>query len=255
MTENLIVDKTDRITTITINRENRRNALDEATLGSLRGELERAARDGTAIIILTGAGLKAFSAGADIKEMSSKTYEQKVYCTELGQEVADRIENHPALAIAAIEGYCLGGGLEMALACDLRIAGDAASLGLPELKLNALPSWGGMSRLPRIVGSGRARDIVLFSRVLTAAQAAEWGLVSEVVPVGQALAKARAIAEEMAERCDRSVMAIAKGVLVNGLSAPVRAARHMEYLADMSVLASGGLDKRMTDFVSRGKGR
>ena len=153
MDETLLYEVADKVATITINRERQRNALDDATLFKLRDALETAKRGGFGAIVLKGAGLKAFSAGSDIKEMAIQSQAEQINHTELGQEIGDFIERHPAPVIAAIEGYCLGGGLEMSLACDLRIAGAAASLGLPEVRnLSALPSWGGTVRLPRIVG-------------------------------------------------------------------------------------------------------
>jgi enoyl-CoA hydratase/carnithine racemase len=156
--------------------------------------------------------------------------------------------------IAAIEGYCLGGGLEIASACDYRIAGAGAVLGLPEVALNALPSWGGTIRLPRIVGVARARELVLFGRRLTAEEALAWGLVNRVVPEGEAFAAAQSLAKETFGRTDPGIVSIAKGLLTHGTAAPSRTARHLELLADMSVLASEAMDSGVKQFSGKGRG-
>lgn len=250
----LLVSREGAVVVATINRERRRNALDDATLEALRDVLHQSAREEVAAIVLAGAGLQAFSAGSDIKEMAAQTYEQKVAHTDLGQAIGDLIEQHPALVIAAIEGYCLGGGLELAAACDLRIAGADATFALPEVALGALPSWGGMTRLPRLIGAGRARELILFGRQLNAREALDWGLVGQVVAAGQAVDRARAVALDVAARTDRSIVAIAKSVVTHGLTAPARTARHLELLADRSVLASAALAAGVSRFVDKPKG-
>ena len=128
MDEPLLFEIDRKVATLTINRERRRNALDDTTLFKMREALEAAKRERVGAIVLTGAGTTAFCAGSDIKELASQSQDEKIAHTELGQSIADLIEQHPAPVIAAIEGYCLGGGLEMAMACDLRIAGAGATL-------------------------------------------------------------------------------------------------------------------------------
>ena len=252
MDETLLYEVAENVATITINRERQRNALDDATLFKLRDALETAKRDGIGAIVLQRAGLKAFSAGSDIKEMAIQSQAEQINHTELGQEIGDFIERHPAPVIAAIEGYCLGGGLEMSLACDLRIAGAAASLGLPEVRnLSALPSWGGTVRLPRIVGVGRAREMIIFGRVLSAAEALDWGLISQVTPEGGAYEAALEIAVSFAAEVDPAAAAHAKRLITFGWGAPTQTARHMEYLADMSQLASGTLADNVGKFTKK----
>ncbi len=255
MDDTLLYEVADKVATITINRERRRNALDDATLFKLRDALETAKRDGIGAIVLKGAGLKAFSAGSDIKEMATQSHAEQIAHTELGQDIADFIERHPAPVIAAIEGYCLGGGLEMSLACDLRIAGAGATLGLPEVRrLSALPSWGGTVRLPRIVGVGRAREVIVFGRMLTAEEALDWGLVSRVTPEGGAYEAALETARSFAAEVDPGAAAIAKRLITFGWGAPTQTARHMEYLADMSQLASGTLADKVDEFTRKKDG-
>ena len=255
MDDTLLYEVADEVATITINRERQRNALDDATLFKLRDALEDAKRDGIGAIVLKGAGLKAFSAGSDIKEMARQTQKEQIAHTELGQDIADFIERHPAPIIAAIEGYCLGGGLEMSLACDLRIAGAGATLGLPEVRnLSALPSWGGTVRLPRIVGVGRAREVIIFGRTLTAEEALDWGLIARVTPEGGAYEAALETARRFAAEVDPGAAAIAKRLITFGWGAPTQTARHMEYLADMSQLASGALAGAVDKFTRKKEG-
>lgn len=251
MADSLSLDIVDRIAGLTIMREQVRNALNDETLGRLKASLESLAPPDVAAIVIRGAGLKAFSAGSDIKELASQSLKDRIAHTDLGHALGDAIEQHPCPIIAAIEGYCLGGGLEIALACDYRIAGARASFGLPEVALGALPSWGGTVRLPRIVGVARAREFVLFGRRLTAEEALDWGVINRVVPEGEAFAAARALAQETFGRTNPDIVGIAKGLLTHGTAASTRTARHLELLADMSVLASDALDAGAKKFTGK----
>ena len=252
MDEPLLFEIDQGVATVTINRERRRNALDDATLFKLRDALEAAKRERVGAIVLRGAGTLAFSAGSDIKELASQTQDEKIAHTELGQSIADAIEQHPAPVIAAIEGYCLGGGLEMAMACDLRIAGTGATLGLPEVRrLSALPSWGGTVRLPRIVGVGRAREVIIFGRMLSVEEALDWGLVNRVAAQGEAHADALALAREFAAEVDPGAAAMAKRLVTYGWAAPTQTGRYMEYLSDISQLASDALQTAADKFVDK----
>ncbi len=255
MDDTLLYEVADKVATITINRERQRNALDDATLFKLRDALEDAKQGGIGAIVLKGAGLKAFSAGSDIKEMAVQTQTEQIAHTELGQDIADFIERHPAPIIAAIEGYCLGGGLEMSLACDMRIAGAGATLGLPEVRnLSALPSWGGTVRLPRIVGVGRAREVIIFGRTLSAEEALDWGLISQATAEGGAYEAALEVARSFAAEVDPTAASMAKRLITFGWGAPTQTARHMEYLADMSQLASGVLADNVAKFTGKKDG-
>lgn len=253
MSDKVIVGLSEEVGTITINRERQRNALDDESLGLMKSALEKfAGDDSCGAIVITGSGTKAFSAGSDIKELATQNQKQKIAHTDLGQAIGDMIEQHPCAVIAAMEGYCLGGGLELSLSCDIRICSEDATFGLPEVAtLGALPSWGGTVRLPRIIGLGRAREMILFGRRLTAKEALEWGLVNQVAPTGSAFETARAFAQQFVAKADRQIVAIAKGLVTHGLTAPARTARHLEYLADLSVLASDAIKQGMGNFVAK----
>lgn len=225
---------------LTINRPRRRNALDSASLRMIDEALTRCRSASVATLVVRGEGDTAFCAGADVKEMAAMTPAESAVFTDLGQRLMDRLEETPFVTIAAIEGYCLGGGLELALACDLRVAGEGATIGFPEIRLDAFPTWGGTVRLPRMVGPARARDMILRARMLSAAEALGWGLLTEVVPQGAALGGATKLAAEIAGQAGRPTIAAIKGLLVNGAGASSGTARHMEFLADSARLALGG---------------
>jgi enoyl-CoA hydratase len=254
MDEPLLFEIEDGVATITINRERRRNAIDDATLIALRDALDAAKHERLGAIVMRGAGTQAFSAGSDIKALAALNRDEKIAHTERGQDIADAIERHPVPVIAAIEGYCLGGGLEMAMACDYRIAGDGATLGLPEVRrLGGLPSWGATVRLPRIVGVARAREMILFGRALSADEALEWGLVNRATAAGEAYAEALVMAKEFAAEVDPGAAAMAKQLLTFGYDAPTQAGRHMAYLADITQLASDALDSGLDGFAKKDK--
>ena len=151
-------------------------------------------------VVVTGRGDRAFSVGSNVKEFEDHRASGGRARFELEARVAQRLAGLPMPTIAAIEGSALGGGLEIALCCDLRVASERARLGLPEVRLAVTPSTGGTQRLPRIVGLARAKELLLTGRILTAHEAERIGLVNEVVPAGEAVARARAIGEEIAER-------------------------------------------------------
>ena len=192
--ENLIVETADRIATITVNRPDKLNALNAATIG----ELDRAFRDAAADpdvlgVLLTGAGEKAFVAGADIAELAKMGPIDGVAVSRLGQEAFRFLETMGKPVVAAVNGFALGGGMELALACHLRVASEKAKFGLPEVKLGIIPGYGGTIRLPRIVGRGRALELILTGEMIDAAEAHRIGLANRVVPAGTALAEARAL--------------------------------------------------------------
>ena len=178
-------------------------------LDGVLGQLEAGAPGEVRAVVVTGRGGRAFSVGSNVKEFEahrdSPSGGRKRF--ELEARVAQRLAGLPMPTIAAIEGNALGGGLELALCCDLRIASEAAQLGLPEVRLAVTPSTGGTQRLPRIVGVARAKELLLTGRIVTAAEAERIGLVNELVPAGLAVARARAIGDEIAERGPLAVRA------------------------------------------------
>lgn len=189
------------VAVVTIDREEALNALDVATLTELRDRLREVATDDSVrAVVLTGAGEKAFAAGADIKYMSGLDVEQAKAWGALGHETTRVLETMPKPAIAAINGFALGGGCELALACDLRYASARARLGQPEINLAIVPGWGGTQRLARVCGIGVAKDLIYTGRTVDAEEALRIGLVNEIAdPVlDRAVEVAHALAEKSA---------------------------------------------------------
>ena len=192
--EYLTLESADGIATLTVNRPDKLNALNAATIGELdRAFHAVAADDGVRGLILTGAGEKAFVAGADIAELSRMGPVEGVGISRQGQEAFRFLETMGKPVIAAVNGYALGGGMELALACHLRVASEKARFGLPEVKLGIIPGYGGTVRLPRIVGTGRALELVLSGEMIDAAEAHRIGLVNRIAPAGSTLDEARAL--------------------------------------------------------------
>ena len=209
----LQIGRVGAVATVTIDRPERLNALDQATVGALKrtfGELGQ--DDGVRAVILTGAGEKAFVAGADIAELARLDAPgAERYATE-GQDLMWRIENLGKPVIAAIGGFALGGGLELALACTIRWAAAGAKLGLPEVGLGLIPGFGGTQRLPRLIGRGRAMEMILGGGPITAEQAMALGLVTRVLPREELLPEAQDLAARLAGRPAVAMRAALKAV-------------------------------------------
>jgi enoyl-CoA hydratase len=175
------VDRADAVAVLTVDRQDALNALDVATLTELRDRLREVADDdGTRVVILTGAGDKAFVAGADIKYMSGLDVGQAKAWGALGHEAGRLLETMPKPTIAAVNGFALGGGCELALACDIRYAASGAKLGQPEVNLGIIPGWGGTQRLARVCGLGIAKELIFTGRIVDADEALRIGLVNGV---------------------------------------------------------------------------
>src|SRR5262249_9692629 len=173
----------DAVAVVTIDRPEALNALDRETLTELRDRLRALATDQDVhAVVLTGAGDRAFAAGADIKEMTPMSVLEAHGWGMLGHECGRLLESMPKGTIAAVNGLALGGGCELALACDIRYASESASFGQPEINLAVIPGWGGTQRLGRVVGAGLAKDLILTGRAIDAAEALRVGLVSAVYP-------------------------------------------------------------------------
>ena len=196
--ENVLYEKKDGIAYVTLNRPKVLNALNKATWQDLRTAFEDA-RDDANIrgIILTGAGDKAFIAGADITELATVSAVQAEESSTLGQDVLNLVENLGKPVIAAINGFALGGGCETAMACTIRLASEHAKFGQPEVKLGLLPGGGGTQRLPRLVGKGRALQLILSGGMINASEAYRIGLVNEVVPAAELMPRAEAVLREI----------------------------------------------------------
>src|SRR5438309_9513767 len=196
--ENLLYDKKGAIAYVTLNRPKVLNALNQATWNELRTAFEDA-RDDAEIrgVILTGAGDKAFIAGADIGELAHVTAVEAEQSSSYGQAVLDLIENLGKPVIAAVNGYALGGGCETAMACTIRVAAEHAKFGQPEVTLGLIPGGGGTQRLPRLVGKGRALQLILSGEIITAQEAYRIGLVNEVVPAADLITRAETILKQI----------------------------------------------------------
>lgn len=196
--QNVLYEKKGPIAYVTINRPRVMNALNHATMAELKEAFEDA-RDDSVIrgAILTGAGDKAFAAGADISEVANQTALEAEENTRFGQAVTDLIENLGKPVVAAVNGFALGGGCELTMACTLRIAAESAKFGQPEVKLGIMPGFGGSQRLPRLVGKGRALQIILSGKPINAQEAYRIGLVNEIVPNANLIAQAEAILNDI----------------------------------------------------------
>src|SRR6516164_4863888 len=195
---NVLYEKRGAIAYVTVNRPKVLNALNSATWKDLRTAFEDA-RDDAAVrgVILTGAGDKAFIAGADISELAQATAIDAERSSRFGQQVLDLIENLGKPVVAAINGFALGGGCETAMACTIRIAVEHARFGQPEVKLGLIPGGGGTQRLPRLIGKGRALQLILSGEMISAGEAYRIGLVNEVVPAADLIARAEAILKKI----------------------------------------------------------
>jgi enoyl-CoA hydratase/carnithine racemase len=196
---NVLYEQRGALAYVTVNRPKVLNALNGATWRDLRSAFENAQNDPAVRgVILTGAGDKAFIAGADIGELAQATATDAERSSRRGQEVLDFIENLGKPVVAAINGFALGGGCETAMACTIRIAVDHAKFGQPEVKLGLLPGGGGTQRLPRLIGKGRALQLILSGGLISAQEAYRIGLVNEIVPATALIPRAEAILNEIA---------------------------------------------------------
>ena len=190
----------DAVATLTVDRPDRLNALNVETLEAIEAALDEAEREDARALVLTGAGDDAFVAGADISYMQDLSTPEAQAYAELGHRVTNRLERFPAPVIAAVNGYAFGGGCELALACDLRVASENAVIGQTEIDLGIIPGWGGSQRLPRLVGDEIARRLVFFGERIDAQDAHEHGLVGEVVASDQIDDHVEELARGLAEK-------------------------------------------------------
>src|SRR5580658_6453870 len=204
--ENVVYDKKGAIGYVTLNRPKVMNALNKATINELHGVFEDARND-SAIrgVILTGAGEKAFAAGADIAEIANNTAVEAEEATRRGQALTDLIENLGKPVVAAVNGFALGGGCELAMACTIRIAAESAKFGQPEVKLGVMPGYGGTQRMPRLIGRGRALKLILSGEVIDASEAYRIGLVDELEPDAHVIERAETVLKKIIANAPLSV--------------------------------------------------
>ena len=255
--ENLLVEIDARVATVTINKPEKRNALSSGVRADLTAAVTRLIDDDDVrVIVITGAGDKAFVAGADIAEFAKRTpLEQR---TTMESPVFDVIANSPKPTIASINGFALGGGCELAMACDTRIAARSARLGQPEVKLGILPGGGGTQRLPRLVGTGRALRWMLTGEMIDAETAYAAGLVDEVVDDAALRARTRELAQAIAAHSPVALKLI-KDSVRNALDAPMSAGLRAERELFITAFSSDDrtegvaafLEKRAPDFKGR----
>jgi enoyl-CoA hydratase/carnithine racemase len=240
--ENVLYEKKDSIAYVTLNRPKVLNALNKKTWADLRTAFE-AARDDAAVrgVILTGAGDKAFIAGADISELANVSAVEAEESSTFGQEVLNLVDNLGKPVIAAINGFALGGGCETAMACTIRVASEHAKFGQPEVKLGLIPGGGGTQRLPRLVGKGRALQIILSGEIISAQEAYRIGLVNEVVPAADVITRAEAILKQIFSNAPIAVKYSLEAVN-KGLETSVAEGLSLE--ASLFGLCAGTEDKR-----------
>ena len=247
------------VRTLTVDRPERLNALDRQTLEALDAEFAAAAADASVrVVVLTGAGPKAFVAGADIAEMNQLDAIAAREFSLLGQRLMRRIERMPKPVVAAIKGYALGGGLELAMACHLRIAADNARMGQPEINLGLAPGFGGTQRLLRLCGRAAALELCLLGTPIDAARAQELGLVNRVVPAAGLQAEVDALAARLAAAAPLALRAILDAVVVGG-ECPIEEGLQFETAQfallfateDMREGTSAFLEKRTPQFRNR----
>jgi enoyl-CoA hydratase len=257
--ENIKTATNDGILTVTIDRPKVLNALNAQTVDELRLAFKQAREDDSIrCVILTGAGEKAFVAGADINELAQMTPITGKTIAEKGQRTFLSIERFPKPVIAAINGFALGGGCELALACHIRIASEKAQLGLPEVTLGIIPGYGGTQRMARLLGKGKALELILTGDRIGAVEAERIGLVNKVVPADQLMSTAEEMARKIASRGPLAVRAAVEAVM-SGSEMPFAEGQFLEatlfgLLAsteDMKEGMAAFLEKRQADFKGK----
>jgi enoyl-CoA hydratase len=257
--ENILIERDGATAIITINRPKVLNALNTQTLDELRRAILEIKQDeGVRVVVLTGAGERSFVAGADINELAVQTAAGGREHALAGQHVFDLIENLGKPVIAAINGFALGGGCELAMACTLRLAADGARLGQPEIALGLIPGYAGTQRLPRLVGRGKAMEMILGGAPISADEALRIGLVNRVVPAAELMAEARTLAGQLAKNAPIAMRYIINAV-TRGVEMPFAEACQYEATLfglvasteDMKEGTAAFLEKRKATFRGR----
>ena len=251
--KNLIITVIDQVAQVTINRPKAMNSLNTATLTELSATIDELEKQpDVKVIIITGAGDRAFVAGGDIALLRTFTPIQARELSVVVGKLFQQIETSPCVVIAAINGYALGGGCELALACDLRLAAEHAQLGQPEVNLGIIPGWGGTQRLSRLIGSSRAKELMFTGELITSQRALEIGLVDHVYSDDQLLANAHSLAQTIASKPQTAIRMI-KTAVNNGLTMDKDKA--IQYEADLFGLCFTTADQKegMDAFLEKRK--
>lgn len=251
MYEHLLLETGDRIATISINNPKSLNALNTATLTELNqclSDLEK--RKDIRVIIVTGAGPKAFVAGADISEMVKLPPAEARAYSLLGKETFLRLEHMPQVTIAAVNGFALGGGCELAMSCDIRIAAESASFAQPECGLGIIPGFGGTQRLARLIGKGRAKELIFTCDRIDAQEAYRVGLVNHVVPKEELMDTCMTMAKKLLTKSSYAI-SLAKTCIDNGMDVDLESGLDIEAGHFGLCLASNDSKEGMTAFLER----
>lgn len=254
--ENILISKESQLAVVTINRPTKLNALNKSTIKELNMALKNLNEDREVkVIILTGSGEKAFVAGADISEFADFTVKEGGKLAEKGQKLLfDYIENLSTPVIAAVNGFALGGGLELAMACHFRIASHNARMGLPEVSLGVIPGYGGTQRLPQLIGKGRAMELIMTAGMIDVERALDYGLVNHVVSQEELLAHCKKIAVKIANNSPVAISHAIKAVNAgfksnaNGYKTEIKAFGDCFGTADFQEGTTAFLEKRKAEF-------
>ncbi|MCK6648071.1 MAG: enoyl-CoA hydratase-related protein [Bacteroidia bacterium] len=257
--ENILVTTENNLQTITINRPDKLNALNKKTIDELSQAFSAADKDASIkAIIITGSGQKAFVAGADISEFASFSVEQgKALSAEGHKKLFDLVQNLNTPVIAAVNGFALGGGLELAMSCHIRVASDNAKMGLPEVSLGVIPGYGGTQRLAQLVGKGKAMEMIMTADMISANDALSWGLVNHVVTQEELLAKCNEIANKILSKSSVAIASAIRAVNanytdgVNGYSVEIDEFGKCFGTEDFKEGTSAFLEKRKANFPGK----
>ncbi len=249
----ITTSKTDGICTVKINRPEKLNAMNMDAAKELTEVFENLGKDDSVkVIILTGEGDKAFSAGADIEYMSKISADESEEYAKLGQLVTGTVENVKQPTIAAVNGFALGGGCELAMSCDIRIAANTAKMGQPEVTIGIPPGWGGTQRLMRIVGIAKAKEMVYTGKMIKAEEAREIGLVNQVVELSTLMDETMKMAKTIAGNSSIAVR-MSKAAMNKGRNADLDTGLGIELLAWRNCFTHPDRKERMTSFVNKSK--
>lgn len=254
--ENIIIEKKDNIGLITINRPTKLNALNKSTIDELHIAFKTLNENGVIkVIIITGSGEKAFVAGADISEFSNFNVKKGTELAKKGQEILfDYVQNLSTPVIAAINGFALGGGLELAMAAHFRVASTNAKMGLPEVSLGVIPGYGGTQRLPQLVGKGKAMEMIMSASMITAEEAKDWGLVNYVVSQEELLPLCEKLASKIVKNSSVAIASAIKAINanytkgVNGFNVEIAQFGESFGTNDFKEGTSAFLEKRKAEF-------
>jgi len=246
----LKVEREEEIVQITINRQDKLNAMNLDVMNEFISLLDGLEKDSSKVIIITGDGPKAFSAGADIEYMSSIGPTEAEKYALRGHEVLNKIEKLEKPVIAAVNGYALGGGCELALACDIRFASPNAQLGQPEVTLGICPGWGGTQRLLRIIGPSRAKDLIFSGRKITAEEAFSMGLINKIIPSENLLSETRTYAKTISKNSNFAI-GVSKMLVNRGTDANLDTGLKLEIYSWAVCFSTKDREERMRKFVEK----